>query len=183
MKNFRIYLVGESNSGKSSIINALKNKPFNFNISQTIGVDYWSFTKNQTKFEIYDTSGLKKFEQATILGMKSANLIIICFDLCSSTAYQDVEKWLNIVLTHKSVTQTIIIGNKMDKQLQKKNENIRHLIQNYSFYKTSALNSKSVKKVFEDIVQNLLITSQIVDRVEISPMLVQVQKRNWLCLC
>ncbi|CAD8053944.1 unnamed protein product [Paramecium sonneborni] len=107
MKIFRIYLVGESNSGKSSILRAQQNQPFNLNISQTIGIDNWSFIKNQTKFKIYDTSGLKKFEQATIQGMKNANLIIICFDLCSNTAYKDVEKWLNIVQTYKSITPII----------------------------------------------------------------------------
>ncbi|CAD8046634.1 unnamed protein product [Paramecium primaurelia] len=183
MNSFKICLVGESASGKSSILSILKNKPFNQNISQTIGCDYWRYTQENKSFEIYDTSGLDKFKQTTINSMKGSNLIIICFDFSSNKVDQHVEKWLNIVRTYKSVTPIIFIGNKIDKPIKQESKYINRLKQNYPFYFTSSTDSQKVKGVFNEIVNHISQSNLIVERVQIRPRQDLQIKSSWCCFC
>ncbi|CAD8136669.1 unnamed protein product [Paramecium octaurelia] len=180
MKSFKIYIVGESNSGKSSILSVLQNKPFTFNIAQTIGINYCRYQKNGQIYEIYDTSGLAQFEQLTINSMKNANLIILCFDISSKDAFRDVEKWLNIIQNSAQATPTVLVGNKTDKILQKKNRQIEELIQNYALYYTSARSPQTVKEMFNTVFESYRLLH---DRVEIISKKKDSKGWNWLCLC
>ncbi|CAD8138232.1 unnamed protein product [Paramecium pentaurelia] len=183
MKSFKIYLVGESDSGKSSILSVLQNKPFNYNIAQTIGVDYCRYKRKQFIFEIYDTSGLAQFQQSTVNSMKNANLIILCFDISSKEAFQHIEKWLNIIQKSTKVIPIVLVGNKIDKSLQKKNEQIKGLIQNYILHYTSALNPKSVKDMFTNIFQDIINSDENLNKTLIRPQKQDQKENKWFCFC
>ncbi|CAD8140523.1 unnamed protein product [Paramecium octaurelia] len=183
MKPFKICLVGPPASGKSSILAALQNKPFNPHISQTFQNNFWKYTDQNRSFRICDTTGLDKFQKSTIKCMKDSNLIIICFDFSARSAEIHVEKWLNFVRTHKSVTPIVIIGTKTDKASNQQSEYIQRLRKRYPFYLTSASNPQGVKDVFRNIENTIIIPNLVVERIQIRRREDEEVKRGWFCFC
>ena len=136
---FKIIFIGETNCGKTSIINRLCKEgvtthAISKNPCPTIGVDYASFYHDITnkiideekikdgkiKCQIWDTAGQEKFAPIIRNYYKNIAAAIIVYDVSDYKSFKKVDFWLNDLESCKGDKNVIkiIIGNKTDKKRQ-----------------------------------------------------------------
>ena len=131
----------------------------------TIGLDYrlknmiLKSGKN-VKLQIWDTAGQDRFRAITKNYYKSANGIILIYDVTSLPTYENVKNWITQIREEASQNVVIYIaGNKIDMEEERKikTEEGQKLADEYGFpfIETSAKNGINIDKTFEDLVEKI----------------------------
>lgn len=115
----RITLIGNSNTGKTSLFNLLchnlnsNTKDF---LTPTIGVDFKSvdYEYDDIKFRLqyWDTAGVEKFRAITRSYYRNVYAIFLVFDLNNRKSFDDLRYWIHDISNDK--VKYILIGNKSD---------------------------------------------------------------------
>lgn len=119
-EEFKIVIVGSSSVGKSALIVRFVDDRFKDDLLATIGVDFRFRTLTvdgrKVKLQIWDTAGQESFRTIISAYYKSADAIILVFDLTEPGTFRDInEFWLREIEEHKEEgCQTMLIGNKGD---------------------------------------------------------------------
>lgn len=116
---FKILVVGNSSSGKTSILNRFVDDNFNNSHISTIGVDLkiknLEFNNKNIKFQIWDLAGQERFKTITSSYYKEINAIIIVFDVTNKNSYDSIKNWIDSInmFAPKNIN-LILVGNKID---------------------------------------------------------------------
>ena len=102
---FKLVMLGESNVGKSSIIQRFTKNVFDFHQEATIGAAFITkiFQINQfnkgfvskIKYEIWDTAGQERYKSLTPMYYRNSNIAIIVFDLLDHDSFQKAKDWID----------------------------------------------------------------------------------------
>lgn len=121
MQTYKIAIVGDGGVGKSSLLDAKKSKNFLSNRAITVGVDFdfipieKSTPENgESQFLVMDLGGQKRFHfvhDMYIQGIKGA---IILFDVSRFRTFQNIKKWISLIIKENSQIPILLIGNKCD---------------------------------------------------------------------
>lgn len=160
----KVMLLGESQIGKTSIIQRYVKNNFNLSYITTVGVDFQLKTlhlNNKTvKLQIWDTAGQERFKNITKNYFQSSDGFIIGYDITSRSSFINVSTWLNEIREYApEEIQKILIGNKCDlSEREVSTEEGKKLAEEngMKFYETSAKNDINVKEVFESITQDII---------------------------
>lgn len=164
-KALKVILIGDSNSGKTSFINKIKNKNIKYPTS-TIGVDFENYKlkyKNEIiNSNIWDTAGLERYNQLVSSYYRFIDGAILFFDLNNYGSFQSLEYWLNDIIYFIKGGIIYIIGNKNDLERKVKKKDVIKLIkENYNnyniYYKEISVknNIPNVKDVYNEYIINL----------------------------
>jgi small GTP-binding protein len=118
-QDIKTILVGMSGTGKTNIINAMINQPFD---SDQISTQTSSFVDkyidvNNKKYhiEIWDTAGQEKYRSLTKIFIKDSKIVIFVYDITTKASFEEVDYWVNTV---KEILGDIpvyaLAGNKKD---------------------------------------------------------------------
>ena len=164
---FKLIVIGDIRTGKSSIINSLVKGTFKDNYQATIGFDIFKYRRKVNdiiiNINIWDTCGLIDFSSCTTNLYKDAIIGIIVYEIDKRESFENIQNWANILkLNSRSDVIIIIVGNKSDledKREVKKEEGIEFSkIYNYClFFETSAKNNISIKELFEQVFEQLYL--------------------------
>ena len=164
-KVFKVLLLGDSTVGKTCFLMKYTDKSFQEIHMSTIGLDYRLKTmtlKNgkTVKLQIWDTAGQDRFKAITKNYYKSANGIIIIYDITSLQTYENVKVWIEQI--REEAPQNVIIyiaGNKIDLEEERKvkTEEGQKLAEEYGFpfLETSAKNDININETFENLVEDI----------------------------
>lgn len=120
-----IAVVGDTNTGKSSLIQRFLNKKYDISKMQPTVVDYYNTIvqyddERRLKVGIWDTSGVERVRYNTRSYIRSCKGFVLVFDLYSIKTLYDTKFWLDMITDEfKSESYKIpivLIGNKEDKQ-------------------------------------------------------------------
>ncbi|ODV61867.1 ras-domain-containing protein [Ascoidea rubescens DSM 1968] len=102
---FKLVMLGESNVGKSSIIQRFTKNMFDLHQEATIGAAFITkiFQINQIekgyvskiKYEIWDTAGQERYKSLTPMYYRNSNIAIIVFDLLDHESFKKAKDWIN----------------------------------------------------------------------------------------
>ena len=118
---FKVILIGDSNTGKTSLINRFVNKTFDEKYLCTIGVDFFMKTievdEQTIKLQIWDTAGMEKYKSISSSYYRGSHAAFVIFDLTNKNTFDSITKWIEAY--HKSNNpqfqkNVILIGNKSD---------------------------------------------------------------------
>lgn len=120
-RHIKIAVIGDSESGKSSIVQRLTTGDFTKSIDKTIGASYRNHIinlgRNQFRLCIWDTSGQDKYNHISKLYSRNSDVILIVCDGSSSCDQVLVaDKWFQ-KMQHDDVrsdTLFFIVINKID---------------------------------------------------------------------
>eukprot|EP01091_Cochliopodium_minus_P006721 TRINITY_DN1671_c0_g1_i1.p1 TRINITY_DN1671_c0_g1~~TRINITY_DN1671_c0_g1_i1.p1 ORF type:complete len:146 (-),score=18.92 TRINITY_DN1671_c0_g1_i1:103-540(-) len=95
---FKILVVGEIGSGKTSIIRRYVHNEFNYQYKATIGVDFsfkeLDYDKNtHVKLQLWDIAGQERYGNITRVYYKEAVGAFVVFDLTRMETFNVVHKW------------------------------------------------------------------------------------------
>mmetsp|Transcript_3417 Transcript_3417/g.4787 ORF Transcript_3417/g.4787 Transcript_3417/m.4787 type:complete len:211 (+) Transcript_3417:140-772(+) len=117
---FKVLMIGDSASGKSSMLLRFSDNSFFESHICTIGVDFkirsLHLDDNKiAKLQIWDTAGQERFRTITHTYYRHAGAVIIVFDLSNRTSFNSLPMWVQEArrFAPKHV-QIILVGNKLD---------------------------------------------------------------------
>jgi Ras-related protein Rab-18 len=116
----KLILIGDTNVGKSSFFNILRNDDPMIT-SSTVGVDFnsklYNINNKKIKITMWDTAGQEKFECIVRSYFRQLSGMVLMFDLTLKSSFDNLEKWLEIIdfenyCDHKH--SILLLGNKKD---------------------------------------------------------------------
>lgn len=161
---FKVSLIGDSSTGKTSILLRFIDDYFAEDTKSTIGVDFKLVSlelepKIYAKMQIWDTCGSERFKSLTSSFIKTCAAFILVFDLTRRITFQNIDHWIQIIKENTSPKFLILIGNKSD---LKEERNIdKDIILNYceknsfNYMEISAKNNLNIEKLFKEVAFQL----------------------------
>lgn len=116
---FKIALIGDSATGKTSILLRFVDDFFTEDTKSTIGIDF-KFVSLELepniygKMQIWDTCGSERFKSLTTSFIKSCKAFILVFDITRQNTFKNIEQWIKTINENTSPQYMILIGNKND---------------------------------------------------------------------
>ena len=112
-------LVGMSGTGKTNIINAMTNQPFDSDKISTLTssfVDkYIEIKKKKYHVELWDTAGQEKYRSLTKIFVKDSRIVIFVYDITTRASFEEIDYWVTTVKEILGEGPVYgLIGNKKD---------------------------------------------------------------------
>lgn len=128
-KEFKAILLGESGTGKTSLINVSVGKKFYEGIPSTLASSFVSkkFEKGEDEYalDLWDTNGQEKYRSMTKLFIKNSKIIIYVYSTDNRNSFENLQYWYE---TSKEILGDDIVigvvGNKSDLYLH---ENVKEI--------------------------------------------------------
>lgn len=149
---YKLIIIGDSESGKSSLMMRLTENKYYADPNSTIGVDFKCLITGDYKFHIWDTAGQERFRAITRALYKDSDLIMVAFDLNNRKSFENLRYWIPQAL---QVTDNIIlVGCKSDLQHNISQEEIDRY--EYPYFSTSSKASVGNKELLEGLKQSVI---------------------------
>jgi small GTP-binding protein len=158
-----IVLLGDVETGKTSLAEYWKEGNFNNEYVKTIGVDLIHKKTNlngQDVFvKIWDASGQDRFRTLTDYYLRTCDAVIIVFDVTETTSFENVSNWSKTVReVSGNAVPVALVANKVD--LLEKRCVDKESGENYAkelgaeYFETSCVNGHNIEKLFQFVLQD-----------------------------
>lgn len=154
---YKLTVVGDQETGKTSLIKRFIYDTFDKNYQGTIGIDFLSkpmyLENRELQLQFWDTAGQERFRTLLPMYLSSAALVLIVVDTTQQSSYNSLPEWIDIARTHNPECPIMIVANKSDLQDQqvismKQLESFATKNGVSNVIQTSAKTSLNVKEVF-----------------------------------
>ena len=121
-----IFVLGNAGVGKTCFILKYINNFYQSDYLNTIGIDVMAKTitlsnGEQVKISFYDTAGEERFRAISLNLIKTADGILLMYDITDENSFKAIPGWLNSIKQVKgSEFPIILIGNKYDLENERK---------------------------------------------------------------
>ena len=100
-EGIKIILVGETGTGKTSLINTAVGKKFNESEKSSVHCSYVKLKKEiddmEYTIDLWDTIGQERFRSLTKVFFKNSEIVIFVFDITSKASFDSLEFWYDTV--------------------------------------------------------------------------------------
>ncbi|XP_027436185.1 ras-related protein Rab-30 isoform X1 [Zalophus californianus] len=175
---FKIVLIGNAGVGKTCLVRRFTQGLFPPGQGATIGVDFMIKTveingekvkmlhllmgrQRRSELQIWDTAGQERFRSITQSYYRSANALILTYDITCEESFRCLPEWLREIEQYASnKVITVLVGNKID--LAERREVSQQRAEEFSeaqdmyYLETSAKESDNVEKLFLDLACRLI---------------------------
>lgn len=163
---YKIIIIGDSGTGKTSILSQAINGKFDDFHNLTIGVEYGSkkyrlvYENLYVKLQIWDTAGQETYRAITRSYYKKASGALVVFNLTNYSSFKNIDMWLQELKNScdNENLQCILIGNKKDlKNRVVSFDEATKLANKYglNYYEISSKNNDECSKIFEHLAKNI----------------------------
>ena len=160
----RLITLGDSNAGKSCIINYFVEQKFTAK-ANTVGVDFYSkeykVDQHNIKVQIYDTSGQEKFRTIASNYYKRADGIMLVFDITEKKTFLNMQYWIKEMQSQMNISTIglVILGNKNDlpdKVIQEREGKELASTLNTEYFETSAKNGHNIFEAMDFLIKQVI---------------------------
>uniref|UniRef100_A0A7E4VMI6 Ras-related protein Rab-43 n=1 Tax=Panagrellus redivivus TaxID=6233 RepID=A0A7E4VMI6_PANRE len=161
---FKIVLVGDMGIGKTCVVQRFKNGTYIEKQGTTIGVDFTMKTLvidgKRVKLQIWDTGGQERFRTITQSYYRSANGIILCYDITCRHSFESLIRWMDdvskfavpnvvkvLIATKADMTEKRVVETEEGDQLAR----AHHM----TFMEVSSKSNYNIDKVFAELANSL----------------------------
>ncbi|KAL8611774.1 Ras-related protein Rab-43 [Nucella lapillus] len=116
---FKIVLIGDAGVGKTCVVQRFKSGTYTEKHGSTIGVDFTmktlSIDDKLVKLQIWDTAGQERFRTITQSYYRSANGVILAYDITKHPSFDSIPRWLEDIKRFAGTNIVkVLVGNKCD---------------------------------------------------------------------
>lgn len=157
----KVVVLGNCNVGKTSILSQLVFNNFNKTPEVTTSATYYRYlTDTKLVLDIWDTAGQEKFRSISPMYYRSAQVIIVVFDVTNQESYKSIYFWISELNKSGNCEEDhkiYIVGNKID---MLDDSSVDHSILRYiaedidKIYYVSAKNNIGIDILFNDIFKH-----------------------------
>ncbi|XP_069484918.1 ras-related protein Rab-19 [Ambystoma mexicanum] len=168
---FKIILIGDSNVGKTCVVQRFKSGLYSEKQHNTIGVDFtvrsMVIEGKRVKIQVWDTAGQERFRTITQSYYRSAHGAIIAYDITGPKSFESVPHWIHEVEKYGAANIVLmLIGNKSDllKNRQVLFEDACTLAEKHGLVavlETSAKEALNVDEVFVLMAKELMVRNSM----------------------
>jgi len=187
----KVIVVGDSATGKTSLIERYTKGHFDRGYKSTIGVDFclkeMKWNRNTTvNIQLWDIAGQERFASMTRMYYKEARGAFVVFDATRDKTFEGVLKWKSdidqkIALPNGETIPVILLANKSDLLTKNIEIDLDEFCRKYGFKKWFLTSAKENIGITEaaDYLVNLMMEG---DNVHIKPSVKDINKLKGLCL-
>ena len=171
----KLVIVGDTNVGKTSLVNRYVEDTFGDTVANTVGVDFLAckmdlFGQTYT-VQLWDTAGQERFRSVVKCYFKSALGVLLVFDVTSRQSFDHIVEWLGDIDDNIGESTTkVIVGNKADLE----DERVISYDEGRSFaesrkmmyFETSAKSAFGVDILFESIVKTIVEENNLKQQIQ-----------------
>ena len=165
-KTCQILLLGDTQVGKTCLINRYTNGVFKEEYTSTVGIDFYTkpeeINNKTVQVKIWDTVGQERFRALTPSFLRNAEGVVIVFDVTSQESFDNVKGWINSIKSNigENVIPIIIVGNKIDmenmREISKEDGKKIASENDFKYFETSAKTGIGVDEAIKEIVNQIL---------------------------
>ena len=159
-KSYKVVIVGDSGSGKTSLLNQYVSGTFNNSVPVTIGLEF-SHTNidRETKLIFWDTAGQERFQSLMSSFYRGAHAIMFVYDTSSMESFHSLNQWWREYNSYGNITKSVavLVGNKTDLQRKVPIENAQQWAVGHGicYEEVSAKTSENIAKAFDTLIHQL----------------------------
>jgi small GTP-binding protein len=161
---YKVCIVGDSEVGKTTLLNQYLKRRFVPNAQRTIGSNFFvKYVKipnvqNVLTLQVWDLAGQPRFRWVRYAFYKGAKGIVYTFDLTRKETFNNLLTWKEEVESKIGVQPNILVGNKLDLlnhenrfiKLEDTN-NLKQVLTAREYYETSAKLGTKVDDAFSKL--------------------------------
>ena len=182
LRTFIITMLGETNVGKTTIVNVYAGTGFSDEYISTVGFDKYEKevqieTGEKVKLRLWDTGGQERFKSISQNTIKNCKGVVVVFDLTKKISFEKVTDWIEQVREISRKVPVCLFGNKSDlSNREVTQEEIDKLCkeQNLVYFETSAKNNTGITEGFNKMVN---LSYQIFGNINQNIILRKTEKR------
>ena len=116
MTSYKIVIIGNTNTGKTSLLNRYINDEFTNYLPPTIGIEFThKETGDETKLIIWDTAGQERFNSINSTLYRDADAILYVYDVSNIESFTALDQWYRQGQAHcNNDAVQVLVGNKTD---------------------------------------------------------------------
>ena len=108
----KVILIGDSNVGKTSLVQRVKEGTFSAAASQpTIGCSFCTHAvcSGKLTLAIWDTAGQEKYRSFTRQYFRGASAVVLLYDVTSAASYEGLPRWLSELEVELNLSSTTLV--------------------------------------------------------------------------
>lgn len=161
----KLLILGDSGTGKSSLLLRYTDEEFHNTYITTIGIDFKvktvTINGKKVRIQVWDTAGQERFRTITQAYYRGCNGVLVVYDCTDKDSFDHVTHWIKDLNNHTNDNVSkILVGNKSDLVDERviKFEDGKVLAESYNinFFETSAKTGNGVHDTFNSIISNIV---------------------------
>uniref|UniRef100_A0AC35U6G1 Ras-related protein Rab-43 n=1 Tax=Rhabditophanes sp. KR3021 TaxID=114890 RepID=A0AC35U6G1_9BILA len=162
---FKIVVIGNMSVGKTCIVQRFKSGTFIERQGTTIGVDFTMKTLvidgKRVKLQIWDTGGQERFRTITQSYYRSANGILLCYDLTCRQSYESLQRWIDDVTKYAVPNVSkVLIATKADLESERvisydEGDQLAKSHNMCGFFEVSSKDNVNIENIFYEMALRL----------------------------
>ena len=117
--SIKVILLGGSGTGKTNIIKALVDRPFDESSNSTLTSSFISkkinINNREYHLELWDTAGQEIYRSLTKLFLVDSKIVIFVYDITQKSSFEELDFWINTAKENLDNTAIYaIFANKKD---------------------------------------------------------------------
>lgn len=157
---YKVVIVGNVNTGKTSLMNQYVYSKFQIQVPTTIGVEFSHVElDNKTNLVLWDTAGQERFQSTSGYLYRGAHAIMFVYDMTCRDSFYALETWWRQYRSFGNLNKSvaILVGNKSDQQPQVSSEEAKAwaVQKGMCYTETSAKENDQVTEAFAMLVRQL----------------------------
>jgi len=187
----KVIILGDSNVGKTSLMNQYVNKKFSKQYKATIGADFLTkevmIDDKLVTMQIWDTAGQERFQSLGVAFYRGADSCVLVYDLTDAKSFESLESWMDEFLVQAGPRNAesfpfVVLGNKCDLAQRRQVSESKAKVwckskNNIPYFETSAKDAVNVDQAFQVIAQEALKQEAVQDPIYI-PDSIDVNKNQ-----
>ena len=161
----KMMALGNSDVGKTSFVIRYTQDKFHEKKITSIGIDLIVKKKtiNNKNYilQFYDTAGQERYKSLSLNTIKSADGVILMYDITSQTSFDSISKWMEGIVENKGNDYPIVlVGNKSDLENERviSKEEGEGLAKKYNlpFYEASVKEGINIEESITNLINKIL---------------------------
>ena len=186
-KVLRISILGDSSTGKTSIINRFLGNEFSLEMISNIGIDKQELLRkmkdgNDMKIILWDTAGQERFHSISSSTIKNSQGIIVCFSLIDVDSFKNVVEWLETIREESAKIPVVLFGNKCDladqRKISKEEAESFAKKNDIPYFETSAKDNINLEEGLDKIIEDAYAKSGKESGMKLKPTAENTQKKK-----